>query len=499
MKLNDIVGKSLDDLRAMNLSDENVGRLGDEARTAAQHLLDRANGADLAGADATAFDEYATVAERLRDLDRQRAERDRQADRDLEVVRAAAFGRGPAGVASSVEPGIGAPRRRTASTPRDAAMRSLDAAVGDKRLAERSAEVVENLLTAGAPTAQAWTQRWAVAAADPAYERAFAKLVGDADRGHLLWTPAEADAYRVVEALQAERAMSLTDSAGGFMVPLTLDPAVTITGNGSTNPLRQLARVVQITTDSWNGITSAGVTAEWTAEADQVADASPTVASPSVPVYKGDAYIPFSFEVQGDAVGFMAELGTLLVDAADQLTAAAYTNGTGIGQPTGVITKLAAVAGSKVDPTTAETFAAADIYKVQNALPPRFQSNASWMASLSVLNGARQLETTNGAVKFPALQDNPPNLLGRPVFENSNMGGLPNAAATAANYPLVYGDFAAGVVIADRVGSTLELVPHMFGANGRPTGQRGALLWFRTGSDVVVPNALRVLSIPTTA
>jgi predicted ATPase with chaperone activity len=30
-------------------------------------------------------------------------------------------------------------------------------------------------------------------------------------------------------------------------------------------------------------------------------------------------------------------------------------------------------------------------------------------------------------------------------------------------------------------------------------GQRGALLWFRTGSDVVVPNAFRLLSIPTTA
>jgi predicted phage gp36 major capsid-like protein len=33
----------------------------------------------------------------------------------------------------------------------------------------------------------------------------------------------------------------------------------------------------------------------------------------------------------------------------------------------------------------------------------------------------------------------------------------------------------------------------------RPTGQRGALLWFRTGSDVVNPNAFRLLSIPTTA
>ena len=37
------------------------------------------------------------------------------------------------------------------------------------------------------------------------------------------------------------------------------------------------------------------------------------------------------------------------------------------------------------------------------------------------------------------------------------------------------------------------------GANRRPTGQRGALLWFRTGSNVVVPQAFRLLNVATTA
>jgi predicted phage gp36 major capsid-like protein len=55
------------------------------------------------------------------------------------------------------------------------------------------------------------------------------------------------------------------------------------------------------------------------------------------------------------------------------------------------------------------------------------------------------------------------------------------------------------MVIVDRIGATLETIQHVVGPNNRPTGQRGALLWFRTGSDVVNPNALRVLSVPTTA
>lgn len=383
---------------------------------------------------------------------------------------------------------------------RSEALRTLDRAVSANRLNARGAEVVETLMTTGPAPAQSWTQRYAAAAGSEDYERAFAKLVANPTQGHLEWTAEESDAYRRVAAVQNEqRAMSTTDSAGGYLIPLTLDPAVMLTSNGSINPLRQIARVVQTTTDTWNGVTSAGVTAEWTAEAAEVADASPTLGSPSIAVAKGDAWVPFSFEVQGDAVGFMAELGKLLMDGAEQLNATAYTTGSGSGQPKGVITAVAAAGGSVVSPATAETLAAADVYSVQNALPPRFQSNAEWCANLAIINTLRQFETGSGALKFPALQENPPMLLGRAMNELSNMDGTINAAATENNYPLLYGDFAAGMVIVDRIGSTLELVPHLFGSNRRPTGQRGALLWFRTGSDVVIPNAFRLLSIPTTA
>jgi predicted phage gp36 major capsid-like protein len=58
---------------------------------------------------------------------------------------------------------------------------------------------------------------------------------------------------------------------------------------------------------------------------------------------------------------------------------------------------------------------------------------------------------------------------------------------------LLYGDFQAGFVIVDQVGSMLEILPG-YGANQRPTGQRHAFLTFRTGSAVVVPNAFRVLN-----
>ncbi len=247
------------------------------------------------------------------------------------------------------------------------------------------------------------------------------------------------------------------------------------------NPLRQISRVVQTVTDAWHGVTSAGVTAEWIAEGAEVADASPTLDGPTIPVFKGDAFVPFSFEVQGDALEFMSELAKLLMDGAEQLNATAYTTGSGSGQPTGIVTGLVAASGTVplITPATPETFATADVYAVQNALPPRFQARASWNANLSIINTMRQFETTNGALKFPSLQDDPPMLLGRTMWENSNMDGTFDPTATANNYLLAYGAFSEGFIIADRIGSTLELVPHIFGANRRPTGQRGALLWFR--------------------
>lgn len=419
-------------------------------------------------------------------------------DAALNEVRSAATGGGPARIVDGYPRDTH--REMRGDRHRDPAMRTLDQAVSADRLNARGAAMIESLLTAGPVPAQSWTQRWAAAAGSPDYERAFAKLLANPERGHLEWTEKEANAYRAVRAVQTEqRSMSLTDSAGGYMVPLTLDPAVLLTSNGSINPLRSLARVVQTVSDTWQGVTSAGVTAEWTAEAAEMADASPTLGSPSIPVFKGDAFVPFSFEVEGDAVNFLSELGKLLVDGAEQLNATAYTTGSGTGQPKGVITSVAAVSGSLVAPGTAETLAAGDVYSVQNALPPRFQPNAQWCANLAIINTLRQFETASGALKFPGLQDNPPQLLGRAMNELSNMDGTINAAATESNYPLLYGDFGSGMVIVDRIGSTMELVPHLVGSNRRPTGQRGALLWFRTGADVVIPNAFRLLSIPTTA
>lgn len=80
-----------------------------------------------------------------------------------------------------------------------------------------------------------------------------------------------------------------------------------------------------------------------------------------------------------------------------------------------------------------------------------------------------QLETTNGALKFPGFQSNPPTLLGAHHVRKFEHGWTINAAASENNFPVIYGDLSQFVLV-DRIGSTVEIVSHLFGSDRRPTG-----------------------------
>ena len=197
--------------------------------------------------------------------------------------------------------------------------------------------------------------------------------------------------------------------------------------------------------------------------------------------------MPFSVELQGDAIALLGEVAKLMSDGMLQLLNTAFTTGSGIGNPTGIITALTGTS-SVVNTGTGGTLTASDVYALQSSLGPRWQANARWVGNLAVLNALRQKETTNGALKFPSLQATRPTLLGRPAHELSNM----DAAIAAGNHLLVYGDFS-NYVITQRVGSSVELIPHLFGANRRPTGQRGVWMWARYGADSINDAAFRLL------
>jgi HK97 family phage major capsid protein len=282
----------------------------------------------------------------------------------------------------------------------------------------------------------------------------------------------------------SERAMSLTGSAGGFAVPFTLDATVFGTSNGNVNPFRQIARVVQIAGDEWRGVSSGAITASYAAEATETTDNSPTLAQPTISTEKAQAFIPFSIEIGMDWPGLEAELGGLLQEAKDDLEANKFTAGSGTNEPFGVLTGTT----NTVNAAAGQTFTIANLYSLVGALPPRYQPRAAFVGNLAVANRIRQFDTAGGANLWTTIGNGTPDrLLGKPFYELSEMGDV----ATGIKF-LLYGDFSRYVIV-DRVGLSVDVIPHLFGTNHRPTGQRGLYAFWRNGAKVVDANAFRAL------
>jgi HK97 family phage major capsid protein len=187
-------------------------------------------------------------------------------------------------------------------------------------------------------------------------------------------------------------------------------------------------------------------------------------------------------------------MGELFQEAKDVLETAAFATGSGTADnPYGILTDLFTASGTVgVLPTTDGQFGAVDVRAVFGALGPRYRPNAAFMSSIDTMNEVRGFDTSGGLSNQTVNLTEPYsfNILGRPYYENS---GFPDFTGTtgAANI-LVVGDFR-NYVIFDRIGSRTEFVPHLMGANGRPSGSRGLYFWWRVGGKTVNTNAFRLL------
>jgi HK97 family phage major capsid protein len=356
----------------------------------------------------------------------------------------------------------------------------------------------ERLVEAGAsrPGSQAdRIAQWVLATSDPAYRSAFRAYVADPMRGHLHWSREEAEAFRRAHEI-SRTAMSLTAANGGVLVPFTLDPSVILTNSGVADPIRSISTIKTIATDDWNGVTSAGVTAEWLGEGVEAADASPTFTQPTITPKKAAALVFGSYEVLADS-GFASELSRLMADAKARLEGAAFATGNvGASRPRGVVAATVAVTASIVTSATTNAFVVADVYRTADALRPRDAAAASWIANKRIYSLIRQMDTSGGSSFWANLgMGVPAQLLGQPQYECSTMA---NAVTTGGNI-LLAGNFKQYYIV-DRIGMQLVYEPMIRSTgNGRPTGQAGWFCHWRVGADVVDPDAFRILQLQQVA
>lgn len=328
--------------------------------------------------------------------------------------------------------------------------------------------------------------RHALLTGSPAYRSAFEKILKYPETFHGMLDAEESQAVRT--------ALSTSVGAGGYAIPFLLDPTVILTNGGVANPFRAISNIKQGTSNKWQGLTSAGVTAEWKAEGAAAADASPTFGQPAITAYLADAYVFGSYEVFQDT-NLASDLPNLIADAKDQLESNAFAIGSGSGAPFGVVTSVTAVTASRVAPTTGGTFTTAsraDVDKVIEAVPPRHRSSSSWISNFSTYGIIRRMDTAGGGSFWANLgAGQPQQLLGLPIYEAS---AVTSTVATGTNI-LLAGNFQ-NYVIYDRIGMSLEYIPNVIDqATGRPSGQRGWFATWRVGGDVVNPGAFRVLKL----
>jgi HK97 family phage major capsid protein len=328
--------------------------------------------------------------------------------------------------------------------------------------------------------------QYVLAYASPTYNRAFGKSIAG-----IGLNPDE------------QRTLGIASQGGQLPVPIQIDPTVTLVSNGYINPLRQIARNVQMTGYEWRGVSTTGITAHYGAEGAVAADDSPTLLQPTIDAERAWTFVPYTFEAGQDWVGLEEELGVCIADAKDLLEATMFLTGAGhaSSQPKGVLRSTSTVQGTALNTNAGTVFTVQHVYELETALPPRFRPNASWVMNKAVVQRIRQFDTAGGAALWTSLSGGgaplqapmPDRLIGYPVYELTTMStAVPSASG--ASWAL-FGDFSK-FIIADRIGMSIQTIPQVFSGNtaggiAYPTGQQGLYAFWRNSSDVMGSNAFR--------
>jgi HK97 family phage major capsid protein len=334
-----------------------------------------------------------------------------------------------------------------------------------------------------------------LALSNPYYESAFRSILRypEAFRngtGILMWSDAERLAYSDVMAC---RSTLLEDSGTGgqYLLPLVLDDQIMITNAGSANPWRRVCRNVTTSAKSWNGVTSAGTTANWVAEGVISTDTTPTLGALVITPFKETCWMTSSFEETADT-HFAQQVPMLLADGFDRLEEAAFTTGNGTTAPAGAVTR--ATVGSNTGLVNVANGPA--VYTLLSDLPVRFrvgdQAKPYWVANIAVINLLRQVApfaAATASIVNDQTSDGIPEIFGIDLLESTTMDA---SNATGGHKNLLLFD-ANSFIICERIGTTVVYEPLVPGTGGIiPAGVAGWYAYRRVSSDTSTATSLRV-------
>jgi HK97 family phage major capsid protein len=255
-------------------------------------------------------------------------------------------------------------------------------------------------------------------------------------------------------------------SDGGYAVPREID-ALIASQLKDLSPIRSVAQVVQVGTAGYRKLVTTGGTASgWVSEtAGRPETATPQfeeIAPPS-----GDLYAnPAASQAMLDDAAFDLE-GWIASEIAMEFAraeGAAFVKGTGVNQPKGF---LAADVSTAAD--SARAFGAlqylgsgdaaglgadpeARLIDLVHTMKAGYRQGAQWVMNSATLAEVRKLKTADGALLWqPGLVEGQPDrLLGYSIVEAEDMPDMAGGA-----FPIAFGNFKAGYLIAERTATTI--------------------------------------------
>jgi HK97 family phage major capsid protein len=286
--------------------------------------------------------------------------------------------------------------------------------------------------------------------------------------GNWMMRGKEYDDTKYSELGPFEQKMLSSDNlrTGGHWMPTTMYNRI-LEVVRRIDPFRQIANVVQLQDgDTLEGLYESGtLDAGWTAERATVTEKdTPEIDKWQIPTHPMYVFPKITQK--------MARLGAFDVEnwllgkyanAFSYLEGLAFINGTGSGQPNGLMTRAVADAGAAGKVTITHSGAAATIpdfdclKSMKAALGEQYQPGASWIMNRATFLILDQL---TDAVGHYMLQDTVTGgnnaydtpgeamLLGKPVHFMYTM-----ATATTDTYPLAYGDFKQAYTVVDAPGA----------------------------------------------
>ena len=299
------------------------------------------------------------------------------------------------------------------------------------------------------------------------------------------------------------KSLSIGSSAdGGFAVPRPIDAEIA-RRLVKVSPVRSVANVVQTSTSGFRRLISIGGTASgWANEAGaRIETASPKLAEIVPPL--GELYAnPSATQQMLDDAAFdvSAWLANEIATEFARAEGAAFINGTGTNQPRGFLTGPTAAQNDATRPFGTLQFVVSGNANAFDASPESklidmvfsmkaaLRQGAVWMMNSATLAAVRKFKSADGSFLWQAgiVDGQPSRLLGYPVIEAEDMPDI-----GAGNFPIAFGNFKAGYLIAERTATTILRDPY----TNKPYVQFYATR--RVGGQVLDSDAIKLLKIST--